>query len=443
MSGAPSEIVVIGGGIAGLAAARDLAEAGCRVTLLEARERLGGRIWTRRVAVKPSGSGTKTEPMELGAEFIHGGNRELWAAVREFGLRPAPVARAHWVRRRGALAGGGNPWGRVAQTIRRLGAKRAPGASVGELCARRPDALSAAEAAMVRDLIEGYEAAPLEKMSAAALLDLKRDERQCRMEDGYDRLVDGYRAALAAAGVDIRLGHAVRAIRWSRGSVEVSFRALSRSASRRTTGTRPRPAGRVRAAAALTTLPLGVWRRRPRATGGVRFDPPLCGKAEVLAAWEPGGAVRMNLLFDSGFWKCPLVPPRLRAGGGAGFGFVHGAPGAAFPVWWARAPAPVLVGWAGGPRASALAKLSDPEILRRALASLAEALGADPTRLRARLRAHFWHDWQGDPWARGAYSYLSAGWESAPERLARPVAGTLFFAGEATAGHAELGTVHG
>src|SRR4051812_44568600 len=85
-----SDVVVIGGGIAGLAAAVELARANLSVVVVEARERLGGRIFT----VHPKGW---ARPVELGAEFIHQGNRALWQIMRRSGLRAKRVPGCHWL----------------------------------------------------------------------------------------------------------------------------------------------------------------------------------------------------------------------------------------------------------------------------------------------------------------------------------------------------------
>ena len=101
----------------------------------------------------------------------------------------------------------------------------------------------------------------------------------------------------------------------------------------------------------------------------------------------------------------------------------------------------MLTGWAGGEAAEALAGLSPEALLEAALASLARLGGAPAEAWRGQLREIHTHDWRADPYSLGAYSYAVAGLEDGPERLARPVADTLFFAGEATSD--TLGTVHG
>jgi monoamine oxidase len=124
--------------------------------------------------------------------------------------------------------------------------------------------------------------------------------------------------------------------------------------------------------------------------------------------------------------------------------FLH-TPDGDFRVWWTAYPvrAPLLVAWAGGPRARALAGLTRAEIERRACAALARHTGLTARRIRAMVRRTWMHDWQQDPFARGAYSYPLVGGVDAPAVLARPVTRTIFFAGEATDVEGATGTVHG
>ena len=104
---------------------------------------------------------------------------------------------------------------------------------------------------------------------------------------------------------------------------------------------------------------------------------------------------------------------------------------------------PVLTGWAGGPKSDALSGIPEPEVIDRAIASLADLLGIPARRLTDMLVGGRCHDWQSDPWSRGAYSYVRVGGASARRDLARPVAGTLFFAGEAADTGGQASTVAG
>jgi monoamine oxidase len=116
-----------------------------------------------------------------------------------------------------------------------------------------------------------------------------------------------------------------------------------------------------------------------------------------------------------------------------------------FGVWWTAHPvrAPLAVAWSGGPPAAALSGHPPREIADRALRVLATHLGLSRRRVESRVLDFWSHDWQTDPWSQGAYSYPRVGGASAARTLARPIKKTLFFAGEATAGDDENGTVEG
>ena len=148
-----------------------------------------------------------------------------------------------------------------------------------------------------------------------------------------------------------------------------------------------------------------------------------------------GQVIKVILCFDSPFWE---------ERGLTNLSFIH-ARGNAVPTWWTTRPlvAPVLVGWAGGPPAEKLSFEKEDAIRSAATRSLARALKVSPSHLERRITASFVCDWQADPFALGAYSYIPAGSITAPAKLAEPVANTLFFAGEATNSDGHSGTVHG
>jgi len=94
------DIVILGAGVAGLAAARILAQTGARVAVVEARRRVGGRIFTLRVA---DVAGSRQMPVELGAEFIHGLPEETWSLLHEAGLEAYELDGIHVGRSDGQL----------------------------------------------------------------------------------------------------------------------------------------------------------------------------------------------------------------------------------------------------------------------------------------------------------------------------------------------------
>jgi len=166
-------------------------------------------------------------------------------------------------------------------------------------------------------------------------------------------------------------------------------------------------------------VPLPVLRELP-------ISPELPDVRRAASLLRMGQVVKLVLRFDAAFWDREGPPgPML---------FLQ-SPGEPFPVCWtAPGGAPLLTAWAGGPAAEQLAGTSERELVRLATQSIAAGLGLAPDRVRRRLREHWWHDWQADRFARGAYSYVGVGGTRAHEVLARPVEETLFFAGEATCG---------
>jgi monoamine oxidase len=116
------------------------------------------------------------------------------------------------------------------------------------------------------------------------------------------------------------------------------------------------------------------------------------------------------------------------------------------PVWWTAHPEPqalpTLTGWVGGPRAAEFIGRDAEQLGEEACRALAEVFGLRERQVRDALLATHQHDWELDPFAYGAYSYVPAGALDAPAAMAEPEGGTLFFAGEHTDTTANWGTVH-
>jgi len=192
------------------------------------------------------------------------------------------------------------------------------------------------------------------------------------------------------------------------------------------------------AARAIITLPLGVLQLPPNAPGAVRFSPHLTDKELALQGLASGPVLKITLRFACPFWE-ELDDGRYRDAA-----FFH-SPQADFPTFWTQMPlrAPLLVAWAGGPRALRAANNAEPgEVVGRAVAALQTMFGKR-CHIERELEAAYYHDWQQDPFARGAYSYVTVGGGNARRQLAAPIADTLFFAGEATDTQGETATVAG
>jgi monoamine oxidase len=413
-------IIVIGAGISGLAAAHELSRQGRHVVLLEARERVGGRILTLRSPEWPI-------PIELGAEFVHGGSPALKAGLRRARVRTRPAPTRIWWQSPDGLELVPDFWQRVERVTDAIPARNR-GWSFATFLRRRGRTFSSADRERVRSYVQSFNAAPEARLSAYAL---RADHAGADTNDrsvigGYDRLARSWANHWPDGQVDLRLETIVERIRWRTGFVSVETRA-ARGGRRETFSGR----------GAILTLPLGVWR-----AGDVKFDPPLRTKQALVARCGWGQVLRLAVLMRADFWKLPTLPGFLRGGGvDRARGFIN-TPDAPIPVWWApRPPMPVLVGWAGGPAADSLIGSSAKELRRAAIASLAGILGCGEKHVSGMVLQCTFHDWSTDPFSRGAYSFTAAGAEGAAEQLAEPLESTLFFAGEATAD--EPGTVHG
>jgi monoamine oxidase len=387
------DAIVLGAGMAGLACARRLRDSGADVVVLEARDRIGGRIRTHRF---------DDDTVELGAMFVHGARASTMDVIRRSGLalsdgpggggeslvvidgEARPVAEVF------AEAGVGWLWS-VESAVAELDAPDAP------LRAELEERWPPGRVRFALELFEQIWCADPDLLSAQGVARVERSwtsgQENLGIADGYDRL-----PAVVAQGVDVRLQVAASNVRWSRGHVAVE-----------TDGGETFEASSV-----VVTLPPTLVTE-----GRIVFSPDLpAGKLGAARGIPVGPVIR--------------VAGRLREPAPNG-GWIL-AVGAG---WWSVRPGSrTLTGWIGGPAAARVSgapvdSLLEP--LRPALPWL------DAERLEDVVIA----DWGADPFSRGGYSYPAVGALDAPARWSVPVDDTLFFAGEATCGDVHPATVHG
>ncbi len=416
-----ADAIVIGAGAAGLAAARRLAGRSVRVVLLDARDRVGGRVWSRPEA-------RTAAPAELGAEFIHGRSELTMRLLRDAGMGAIDAAGELWtcsqdggLRREG---GGSSSAAGIFEAARTL----ANDESVDRFLRRfEADEALRETARAARAFVEGFDAADPAIASARAIVDEWRsgvDFAIARPLGGYRRMFDHLRDACVAAGVQICLSTIVRRISWRRGVVAIDANRCGESQT-------------IRARAAILTLPVGVFRHRGDDTA-VAFDPHLPpAKIEALRSIEMGHVVKVALWFRTAVWE------RIRNGRYRDAGFFR-REGQPFPTYWTQLPvrSKLVIAWVGGPRAIALSGVAEADLIGRALNGFG-ALFNEPELVRKEFEGGLMHDWSRDPFARGAYSYVAVGGGDARAALAAPVDDTLFFAGEATSTDGQGGTVNG
>jgi monoamine oxidase len=411
---ADADVLVVGAGIAGLAAAERLAAAGRRVLVLEARDRIGGRIHT---AHDPD----LEVPVELGAEFVHGHPAELIALIRRLGLTVVPGRERH-------QRGPGDPAPPLPDlrtTLEALldKADQEPDRPVAELLEARAARVRPGELELAARYLEGFHAADLSRLGTRALAQNEAageedGEELHRVGEGYGMLVRRLADSIQPERCEIRLGTTVGSIRWRPDEVRVRAGDSAEMVARR----------------AVLAVPLPVLRRL-MVDGAAGLDPAPPEWRAALECLYMGAAHRVVLGFDRRWW----APDH-----SAGPSFVHGD-GEPFPVWWTALPsrAPIITGWVGGPRAEAMAGQEEGAMIRAALESLASVFDRDVGELRSRLRLAYAHDWSADPLAGGAYSYGGVGAIEARATLARPAGRTLYLAGEAVAEDGRNATVHG
>lgn len=416
-----TDVVVVGAGAAGLAAAAWLAEHSIRVVVLEGRDRIGGRVRWQSV-------GSGEVPAELGAEFIHGAAPETSAFLDEAGLANVETGGPVW------LCNSGRELREVEEDfssgdIFERAAALAADESVDAFLRRfDQDPQLRDQARRARAFVEGFEAADPALASVRAIADEVRtgvDSSSSRPVGSYAPLFEHLAGRCAHAGVDLRLGTTVERIAWAPGNVAIEARSESGAVLP------------VHARCSIVTVPVGVLHRRddgPR----MSFAPPLpLEKQAAIRGLEMGHAVRVALAFRTPFWE------RVAGGRYRDAAFFRCEAGT-FNAFWTQVPlrSRSIVAWAGGPRATAMNGTSIQDRIDRARDEFGAMFG-ELDLARCEFEAGATHDWSADPFANGAYSYIATGAGAARGTLGAPVAQTLFFAGEATATDGQGGTVNG
>ena len=425
MTSGDYDVLIIGAGVAGLIAGRLLAEAGLRVAIVEARDRIGGRIWTQ--SISPDRSRLQM-PLELGAEFVHGLPPETWSLIKEAGLNTFEIEGLAYRYDGGRLMAANeheqpNAAESVLEQMTQWMQRQPSGNDISfieYLEARAVDPLAARAAS---NYVEGFNAADQRCISVAALAkqqvaeDAIAADRLFRLDAGYAGLPNFLAEKFIAAGGELILEAPVRKIAWKRGAVTVQ-------------STRPGGDTQYRSNRAVITIPLAVLQAQT-----IEFVPRPTEVLIQADRLKMGAVVRMTFAFKQKFWD-----PRLS--------FLF-APAESPSTWWTPAlrHAPLLTAWAGGPRAERLLELITADgdasaLCDLSLSTLAKIFALPLSDIRQMLSSWHFHNWQSDEYARGAYSYVQVGALDAPEKIRMPVEGTLYFAGEHTDVTGHWGTVH-
>ncbi len=420
-----ADVVIIGAGAAGLAAARHLTRRGVRSIVLEARDRIGGRMQTIQDKTSPTS-------IELGAEFVHGGAPISRRLAREGGLTLCNVVGDRWQSDRRGFVQLANYWDRLDRVLRLLDPSRDPDRSFADFLADRPGGHKLArERSLASQWVRGFQAADPNLVSERAMAeganpgDEEEERTQARIVEGYASLVN----FLASEAPDIRFGAVASRVSWERGHVTVSGTARDESFE-------------VTARAAIVTCPVPLLQARDQDPGSITFEPSLpASHQRALDTLAMGDIVRVSLVLDEPFWQPkPAGKDRtLRC-----LTFVQSG-NDGMPVCWTTYPieSPVLVAWFGFPDSVDLVRRSRDEIEAETIGVVARIFHTTRRSLERRVRACHVHNWSRDPFTRGAYSYACVGGSGATKTLRRSIERTIWLAGEAYDPEGRTGTVEG
>ncbi|OGF70410.1 hypothetical protein A3H65_01455 [Candidatus Giovannonibacteria bacterium RIFCSPLOWO2_02_FULL_45_14] len=405
-----ADVVIIGAGAAGLMAARELGKAGKKVTILEARDRIGGRIW-------PLSKDEFGYDAQAGAEYVHGEARLAKYLMKEAGMTLIQTQGDMW----------NSYGGDVAINNERIPNQDELHGKLRELKGDMPIAefiekyFPGEKYISLRNsifgIVEGYDAADPMRASTFSLRDEwlgGQDWLQYRLKEGYGAMLKFLESECRKNGTEIELNKIVREVVIHNGKTNV----------------RTADGNNYEAEKVIVTVPLPIL-------ADIKFTPAIPEKLEAARKIGYGGVIKILLKFKSRWWINAF---------GKDFGemdFIFS--NEEIRTWWTQYPdlIPVLTGWLAGPKSQEFLHSSDEEIIEAGIGSLAKIFKVDNEYVKKELVHAKVANWPADLYAKGAYSYWTPESEKAQEELLKPVDNRIFFAGEAFDRGGEASTVEG
>jgi monoamine oxidase len=400
-----NSVVIVGAGVSGLVAATEILKNGIPVTVLEARERFGGRIHT---------DSHESIIIENGPEFVHGKLPATFELIRNYGLSVIPVEGEHFNLGSTDRDDSYMDWEKLLTQMKALRADMPLKSFLNKYFGE--ERFSGLRNSATQ-FAEGYDLADPELASTTGLYKewSEDDEKQYRIRGGYKKLIDALCDDCTQRGGSLLTSQVVRKIQWEKNKTEI-FTAKG---------------VRFEANRVILTIPAGVWNSRDSMSGYIDFTPSLDEQIKGFERIGFGLVIKIVLLFKSAFWEEQYK--------NAGFFFSD----ADVRTWWTQSPEKngLLTGWVGGPAVDRLREKFSGDILGAAIESLSEIFSLPAEWLREHLIFNKITDCQQLPYTRGGYSFPAVGSNDVKMKLATPVENTIFFAGEAIDFSSTPGTV--
>ena len=398
-------IIIVGGGVSGLMVARELSKKPYHVTILEATDRMGGRIHTIR-------NSSFTQPVEKGVEFIHGNLPLTMQLLEEAKIEYKPVkgnmvrvSNGNWKTQEDFTLG----WDEL---IKKMNSVRKD-MTVDEFLKTNfsDDKYSDLRTSVLR-FANGFDLADTSRASILALREeWMGEDEQYRIPGGFDLLINFLEKECLRSGCIINRSSPVTEIKWEKNNVRII-----------TSNPTIYNAAKVIITASLGSL---------QSERSIIFKPVIDDYFQAVKKIGYGTVVKVMLEFKEAFWE--------KKKKNIGFLFTSEI----IPTWWTQSPSsyPLLTGWAGGSQAWALENRGDYTIMDLALRSLSNVFQEKIEALKQMLQASAVANWKNDVYSNGAYSYSLVESVQAKKLLNTPLAGTIFFAGEAVYEGPSQGTV--